>query len=159
MFDLVAIAAQATGFVVWPIVENKPHLWLIPISIFMISMGWWENYISKHSPIPFVKALGKLKQNLDESRYFTYMFVSVWKVICFFIAMLILFLIKDGEVAFLFSNFSDGFSVHPLTIQEVWTASQVKFSIKYFIIDYRLIPSLEERRYLTYPTLYQPVKM
>lgn len=119
IFDLIAVACQATGFVVWPIVENKPHLWLIPISIFMISIGWWENYISKHSPIPFVKSLGKLKANLDESRYFIYMFVSVWKCICFFIAMLIIFIIKEGEISFLFSNFSDGFSTHPIVIQEV----------------------------------------
>jgi chitin synthase len=74
-----AIAAQATGFVVWPIIEQRADLWIIPIAIFLVSLGWWENYISKYSPIPFVKKLGKIKESLEQSRYFTYMFISRWK--------------------------------------------------------------------------------
>lgn len=48
--DLVAIAAQVTGFVVWPLLEGKPSLWLIPVASILISLGWWENYVSKFSP-------------------------------------------------------------------------------------------------------------
>lgn len=46
--DLVALAAQATGFVVWPLLEGreKPELWLIPFSVILISCGWWENYVN-----------------------------------------------------------------------------------------------------------------
>lgn len=124
IFDLLAIAAQATGFVAWPIIENKPHLWLIPVSIFLISIGWWENYISKHSPIPFIKALGKIKVDLEESRYFTYVFVSIWKCICFFLAMLVILLIREGEVSFLFANFYEGFLPHPINIIEVSISKQ-----------------------------------
>lgn len=49
--DLCAIAAQVTGFVIWPLLENKASLWFIPLSCFMISLGWWENYVSKQSSI------------------------------------------------------------------------------------------------------------
>jgi hypothetical protein len=46
--DLVALAAQATGFVVWPLLEGreKPELWLIPFTVILISCGWWENYVN-----------------------------------------------------------------------------------------------------------------
>lgn len=51
--DMVAIAAQITGLVVWPLVEGdkKPGVWLIPASAFLTSVGWWENYVSRHSPL------------------------------------------------------------------------------------------------------------
>lgn len=49
--DMAAIVAQVTGFIVWPLLEKKPVLWLIPISALCISLGWWENYVARHSPI------------------------------------------------------------------------------------------------------------
>lgn len=48
--DLFAIAAQITGFVAWPLVGGDPSLWLIPLASILISLGWWENYVSKNSP-------------------------------------------------------------------------------------------------------------
>nr|CAD7258371.1 unnamed protein product [Timema shepardi] len=44
---LLALTAQATGFVVWSLLEGgqKPELWLIPVTALMISCGWWENYV------------------------------------------------------------------------------------------------------------------
>lgn len=117
--DLVAIGAQATGFVFWPIVEQKADLWIIPVSTVLISIGWWENYISKHSHIPLIKRLSKVKDQFNESRYFTYMFVSIWKCICFFLAVLFIILFKEGEVGFLFTKFSEGFGAHQITITEV----------------------------------------
>lgn len=53
LVDMVAIAAQATGFIVWPFLEagQRPNLWLIPVSLFCISCGWWENYVAKNSVI------------------------------------------------------------------------------------------------------------
>lgn len=124
--DLIAIAAQATGFVVWPIVERKPDLWIIPIAIFLTSLGWWENYISRHSPIPFIKNLGKVKDHFEASRYFSYMFISVWKCVCFFVCALFIILIKEGEIAFFFEDFSEGWGEHKITILEVTKYSIIK---------------------------------
>lgn len=119
IIDLIAIGAQATGFVVWPIVEKKPDLWTIPLTIFLISLGWWENYISKYSPVPFFKKLGKMKESFDQTRYFSYMFISTWKILCFFITMLFIILAREGEVGFFFTEFSEGFGSHPITVVEV----------------------------------------
>jgi chitin synthase len=119
IIDLAAIAAQATGFVVWPIIEQRADLWIIPIAIFLVSLGWWENYISKYSPIPFVKKLGKIKESLEQSRYFTYMFISIWKCLCIFLSVLFITLIKEGEIAFFFTEFSEGFGSHQIQVLEI----------------------------------------
>lgn len=119
IIDLIAISAQATGFIVWPIMEGRPDLWIIPVSIFLVSLGWWENYISKHSPLPFIKKLGKIRDQFDQTRYFTYMFLSMWKIICFFITILFVILAREGEVGFFFTEFSEGWAAHPITILEV----------------------------------------
>lgn len=119
IIDLVAISAQATGFIVWPIIERRADLWIIPVAIFLVSLGWWENYISKHSPLPFIKKLGKIKETFDETRYFTYMFISTWKILCFFLTMLFIILAREGELGFIFTEFSEGFNAHPITILEV----------------------------------------
>lgn len=81
LVDLAAIAAQITGFVVWPLLEaDRPVLWVIPVSAAMISCGWWENYVSSQSPFSMVRALGRVKEDLKYTRYFAYMFLSIWKV-------------------------------------------------------------------------------
>jgi hypothetical protein len=52
--DTMALSAQATGFVVWPLVDNhnSPSLiWLIPISLLLTSCGWWENFVSPNSSL------------------------------------------------------------------------------------------------------------
>lgn len=103
----------------WTIVERKPQLWLIPLTIVLISMGWWENYICVHSPLPFIKKLGKIKQHFIATRYFTHIFISIWKCLCFFLSIIVITLIKESEVGFFFSDFSKGFSGHPITILEV----------------------------------------
>lgn len=119
IIDLIAIVAQATGFLVWPIVEGKSDLWTIPLTIFLISLGWWENYVSPNSPLPFIKKLGKMKEEFDKTRYFTYMFISTWKIICFIITILFILLAREGEVGFFFTEFYQGFGIHPITIVEV----------------------------------------
>ena len=51
LVDIAAIVAQATAFVMWPLLDgsHRPNLWLIPISLFFVSCGWWENYVTKNS--------------------------------------------------------------------------------------------------------------
>lgn len=80
IIDLAAIAAQVTGFVVWPLLDDRPVLWLLPISALMTSCGWWENYVSTQSSFGIIRVLGRVKEDMRLTRYFTYMFLSMWKV-------------------------------------------------------------------------------
>lgn len=52
LVDMLALAAQATSFVVWPLLDNNKSssLWLIPPALVLVSCRWWENYVSIQSP-------------------------------------------------------------------------------------------------------------
>jgi hypothetical protein len=51
--NFLALAAQVAGFLLWPIIlyEDLSHLLVHPIALFLISCGWWENYMAA-SKIP-----------------------------------------------------------------------------------------------------------
>lgn len=52
VMDVIALSAQATGFVLWPLLEkerNPAELIIIPITLFLVSCGYWENYVTKNS--------------------------------------------------------------------------------------------------------------
>lgn len=52
LVDIAALAAQATSFVLWPFLDSsRRSLWLIPVSLLLVSCGWWENYVSTQSRI------------------------------------------------------------------------------------------------------------
>jgi hypothetical protein len=42
------VAAQVTGFVLWPVllICETPRVWVLPIALILISCGWWENFIT-----------------------------------------------------------------------------------------------------------------
>lgn len=63
LVDLAALAAQTSGFVVWPLLDSSKHsLWLIPPALILVSCGWWENYVTTQSPIGILSIL-KIKNN------------------------------------------------------------------------------------------------
>lgn len=50
--DVLAVSAQVTAFVVWPLLDGKSALWCIPVACSLISLGWWETfigYIGRHT--------------------------------------------------------------------------------------------------------------
>jgi len=49
--DLIAVGSQATGFFLWPLLhpEKQMNNLAIPISVFCISCGYWENYTTKNT--------------------------------------------------------------------------------------------------------------
>ncbi|CAH0725885.1 unnamed protein product, partial [Brenthis ino] len=117
--DMAAIVAQVTGFIVWPLLEKKPVLWLIPISALCISLGWWENYVTRKSPIGIIKSLARLKDELNHTRYFTYRIISLWKVILFLLIILFTIWIDGDDPAMFFQLFNSGFGPHNIVIEEV----------------------------------------
>ncbi|KAF5272147.1 hypothetical protein FQA39_LY01229 [Lamprigera yunnana] len=116
--DILCIFAQASAFIVWPMIENKPTLWLIPLAVFLISCGWWENYVSEGSPIKFLDRLAKSKKTFENSRYFVYIFLSIWKCIVFLVSTIIIIYVKEKSVLFLFTDFVDAFKQHPINVTE-----------------------------------------
>ena len=128
--DLFAILAQLSGCFLWVALEMtkaKPSrtVWLMPVALILTSFGWWENYVDKHSPVGFVKYLGKIKERLQATRYFTYIFVSVWKVLVFLGSMVVIELFLVGNMDKIFALFTSGFKPHKLNVTDSSTFSRI----------------------------------
>lgn len=123
--DIAAIAAQITGFVVWPLLEDRPVLYLIPVSALLTSCGWWENYVSPQSPFSFVRSLGRIKEELRTTRYFSYMFISVWKIMFFFAAIIVILYCKGEDPGMFTGLFGQGLAPHKIIVEEVTNLNTV----------------------------------
>lgn len=86
--DLAAIIAQVTGFIVWPLIHPNSNLWCIPIALFLTSVVWWENFLDKRSPFPFISYLASHSERLYRTRYRIYMFLSPIKCLVMLGAMI-----------------------------------------------------------------------
>ncbi|XP_060649537.1 chitin synthase chs-2 isoform X1 [Drosophila sulfurigaster albostrigata] len=119
IIDLAAIAAQVTGLVIWPLLENRRELWVIPVACVMISCGWWENYVSAQSPLGLMRTLGRIKEELHATRYFCHMFLSVWKILLFFCVTMLIYYANGEEPSNLFGLYSEAFGPHKIVVYEL----------------------------------------
>lgn len=134
--DALSIIAQATALVAWPLISNDWSLFTIPLCILLISFGWWENYLSEDSPIPFISSFGKKNKQYPNSRYFAYIFITIWKCLLFFCSMLVIIYSKEGRVEFLFDEIYEAFEDHNINITEVSIIRYPFFRNKtYFAFD------------------------
>lgn len=91
----------------------------VPVAIFLISAGWWENFVDRRSPWGFIRELGRIKERQKRSRYFTYAFISIWKIILFFCSTLLFLHLNSINVGLLFSQFTNAFNGHPLNVTQI----------------------------------------
>ncbi|XP_022916126.2 chitin synthase chs-2-like [Onthophagus taurus] len=125
--DLLCILIQGTVFFMWPIVEDDPVLWCIPVAAIFISAGWWENYSYDSDNVKknedsrekesIIRQILKANRKFSNSRYCVYTFVSLWKCFIFFMMMVFTEYSYEGDVTHLFAN--DVFGEHNITIREV----------------------------------------
>lgn len=119
ILDITSVTAQASALVVWPLIEQKLELIAIPLSVFLISCGWWENFVCKESPVPFLSHYGQKIKKFENGRYLAYIFISLWKCLLFFSSALVIIYLREGNVDFVFSNLSEAFMDHTINITEV----------------------------------------
>lgn len=91
---------QLTGLIVWPAFnsgwkgtpDDLVQVWALPLGLFLTSFGWWESYVDEESISPISRYLWGVKTVMIEetSRYITYLFVSLWKIVIFFAMFLAL---------------------------------------------------------------------
>lgn len=124
LLDVVSLLMQAASFFIWPMVvreERTPPaypVYLIPVVCLMVSVGWWENYVDKNSSFLFVRRWARIKEGLHRTRYFLYIFVSVWKVLLIMVSMMSIFYYLDGSSSVaIFSKFKESLGSHKILIQ------------------------------------------
>ncbi|XP_029847379.2 chitin synthase chs-2 [Ixodes scapularis] len=105
IMDVLSLVAQVTSFFFWPWVVGGPRAWAIPVAVFFASFRWWPNYVDRRSPLTFIARLGEMKDNLRDSRYFTYIFISLWKILLIFGCMLGFTMLVVDDVSTAFCNF------------------------------------------------------
>jgi chitin synthase len=68
-------------------------------------------------------AVVKFLQDLQDCRYYTFLYVSIWKIVCFFCTMLVATHFQFGSLGVedLFNLFSETFSPRNITVTEVRT--------------------------------------
>ncbi len=87
--DVMAMLAQLSGALVWPILqwtlpdaEAMTYPWAVPLGLILASFGWWEGFVEEKSKVAPIRWMWRVRDRmLDGSRYFTYLWVSVLKVI------------------------------------------------------------------------------
>lgn len=120
ILDLLSVLAQLAGLIIWPLVANEERnkvSWYIPAVCVLISVGWWENYVDRNSPFAFIRKMSTIKQKLQRTRYFTYIFISIWKILLIFVSMVVCLYLVDGNARAVFSKFSQAFQQHKIFIQ------------------------------------------
>lgn len=118
--DALAIIFQVSGLFMWPILTDTRGIgWLLPLSAFLISCGWWENFVDSSSPYALIRGLGNMRKGLTRTRYFTYALLSLWKMLVFFGTMLFSVWLLGYRIGNTFSQFSSSFGTHPINITEV----------------------------------------
>lgn len=133
--DILALLAQFSALIIWPWKhyqdtynplasakvrsQHELETLLIPVAIFLASFGWWENYVNPKSSFSLIRKLAETKQSLNRTRYFTYIFVSCWKIALIFATMLTVRYMIDGQVKPIFSNFKLAFNQHSILVTKV----------------------------------------
>lgn len=85
--DVLAILVQASVLLLWPIKdavlgEVTQETWSIPVSLILISCGYWENYVNKYTVLgPLGSKLRELKKLTRRMRVKIYIGVSIWKIV------------------------------------------------------------------------------
>ncbi|KAF8781911.1 Chitin synthase chs-2 like protein [Argiope bruennichi] len=119
VFDMMAIVFQGSALAVWPVTESGPNTWCIPLSVVLVSMRWWENYLDKKSPISLIRKLSVIKDDLRKSRYFTYVFMSMYKMVLILCAMFGFLHLTMENATLIFKGFSLSFRSHPIQVQQI----------------------------------------
>ena len=91
VLDIVAFLAQLSALVAIPVVKgledgSNDLVWAIPVSLVMMSVVWWENFIDKDSKLgPLTGILVRFKNQVHCGRTKIYLGVSFWKMIVAFL--------------------------------------------------------------------------
>ncbi|KAK6046620.1 hypothetical protein COOONC_15875 [Cooperia oncophora] len=90
IIDIVAIAAQSSGFWAFPmfIPSLEKHSVAIPWCLAFISLAWWQNFVHNDSVFPPIRAMARFASRLSERRSKTYAVVSLWKICIYLLCMI-----------------------------------------------------------------------
>uniref|UniRef100_A0A1A9WE23 Chitin synthase chs-1/2 N-terminal putative transporter domain-containing protein n=1 Tax=Glossina brevipalpis TaxID=37001 RepID=A0A1A9WE23_9MUSC len=112
LISLLAVIAQASAFVVWPIINESMAMQILVVPLMLISFRWWENYINSYSSIAnLIKLVRRTK-----SRYHTYLYLSPVKILVF---TLTAFALAGQSMEEYFTMFTQAWKPHDIVVKKV----------------------------------------
>jgi chitin synthase len=88
--DCLAIFVQLSAVILWPLLliladDNALYdtklIWSIPVSLVLISLRWWENYVERDTRLGKLrKWFNRLAGDMRRTRTKTQLVASVWKI-------------------------------------------------------------------------------
>jgi hypothetical protein len=55
--------------------------WAVPVGLILTSFGWWECFVTPDSVVPPIRWMRRVRDKMiGETRYFTYLWISMIKV-------------------------------------------------------------------------------
>lgn len=66
-----------------------------------------------------IRSMGRVKKEMRLTRYFTYMLVSVWKIVAFFISSLLILYLKGENIGHLFTMLGSAFGEHKIKVTSI----------------------------------------
>ncbi|KAL9910764.1 chitin synthase 2 isoform 2-T2 [Glossina fuscipes fuscipes] len=109
--SLLALIAQASTFVVWPVINESMAMQILVVPLILISFRWWENYINSYSSIVnLIKLVRRTK-----SRYHTYLYLSPVKILVF---TLTAFALTGQPMEEYFTKFTQAWKPHDIVIKK-----------------------------------------
>ncbi|CAH0725884.1 unnamed protein product, partial [Brenthis ino] len=121
ILDVLGISAQATAFVVWPLLDGTPALWCIPFACILISLGWWENFVGhiKRHTSASLTYLCELRDGIKTCRYYTQIFLTVWKIMVFMACILVVLTLQNDDPFAFFTKASEAFAERSYKVNQV----------------------------------------
>ncbi|XP_075992369.1 chitin synthase chs-2-like [Anticarsia gemmatalis] len=140
VIDVFAISSQATAFVLWPLLTGDNILWTIPVACFLISLGWWENYVGcfgRHAPgMGYLQELRAIKK----TKYFTQRILSLWKIVVFMVCILIYMHTQDDDPLAFFSEVRTAFGSRYYNVSQVKVIQDVSGGSMEFDLTQEFVP-------------------
>ena len=117
---------------VWYYLQVSSLTWSIPVSLFLISCGYWENYVNKFTALgPLGTKLRELKKKTRRMRIKIYIAVSLWKIVL----SLALMTAITSDLKMQCLEVSNGFGYHKLNVKWLFHWSQIIPWLHYLVIS------------------------
>ncbi|XP_011200587.2 chitin synthase chs-2 isoform X1 [Bactrocera dorsalis] len=123
IISVSACVAQLSAFLVWPLFSTNLRLQIIALPLILVSMRWWENYITSYS---FVAQILQTVRR-SRSRYQTYLYLSPAKIIVF---SMLGFYLHGQPLTEYFSCFMEAWQSHDILVYRNTVANESIFPVR-----------------------------
>jgi len=97
----ICLMTQFLSIFIWTAFEfvesEKGIVWLVPLSVFLLSFTLWPSYVHHKSSLGLISRLAEARDNISKCGHeFCQLILSIWKIVLTFVIISIFIFINDG---------------------------------------------------------------